>query len=64
MDKPEGLSIQGLQNINEQFEPSVDRNSKIVQHVYEHDHSIDIAIGNIAIVNKARNYHKRLFLEA
>ena len=39
-----------------------DRNSKITEDVYEHDHSMDFE--NIAIVSKARNYHKRLFLEA
>ena len=30
--------------------------------MYEHDHSKDFE--NIAVANKARNYHKRLFLEA
>ena len=36
--------------------------SKIAQHVYEHDHSMDFE--NITIVDKVRNYNQRLFLEA
>ena len=39
-----------------------DKNSKIAQHANKQNHSIDF--GNTTIVDKATNYHKRLFLEA
>ena len=39
-----------------------DSNSKIAQRVYQHDHSMDFE--NVKIIDRARNYHKRLFLEA
>ena len=39
-----------------------DSNLKIAQHVYQHDHSMDFE--NVKIIDRARNYHKRLYLEA
>ena len=39
-----------------------DQNSKIAQHVNEHQHNMDF--DNIEIVDRANNYHKRLFLDA
>ena len=39
-----------------------DNNSKIAQHANQFSHSIDF--DQATIVDKARDYHKRLFLEA
>ena len=39
-----------------------DKNSKIAQHVNKQDHNMDFHI--TTIIDKAANYHKRLFLEA
>ena len=39
-----------------------DNNSKIAQHANQFGHSIDF--DRATIVNKGRDYHKRLFLEA
>ena len=38
-----------------------DKNSKIVQHVNKQDHNMNF--DNTTIIDKAANYHKRLFLE-
>ena len=39
-----------------------DKNSKIAQHVNKQDHNMDF--DNTTFIDKAANYHKRLYLEA
>ena len=40
----------------------LDRVTQIAQHVYQHDHSMYFE--NVKIIDRAINYHKRLFPEA